>query len=108
MRFSLRADAINFLLNGQLFEARDRQAEKQVDSTIKNHICVPESPFDLRRRAFNCCRIGYAPMTSDGLSRPDRTGFARSVVADGKYKIQLRRAGFRELVPTFATQACCR
>src|SRR5882724_3868970 len=43
-------------------------------------------------------------MSRDGLPRPDGANLAGRVVANGKHKIHVRRAGFRKFIPALAAQ----
>src|ERR1700693_6265986 len=108
VKFSLLADAVNFLLDGELIQARQRQAQKQTDSAVEHHESITESALDFFRCAFGCCRIRNAPVSGHRLSWPDRTRFARRVVANGEHKIHLRRARLCELLPILAAQSACR
>src|SRR6266404_4299478 len=102
--FTSLADAIDFFLDGELVEARKRQAKQQAYPAVKHHEGIAKRAFDLLRRSYYGGRIGNTPMGGHRLTGPDGANFLGGVVADREYEIELRCSGLSELVPIFAAQ----
>src|SRR3989338_5035201 len=99
------ADFGEFLFQGELVQLLYRQAHEQLDTPRQLLGGLPErcTPGCF---ALDMRRVGNPPMRRSWFAEPQRAGFARRVVAHGKNKIKLRRAGQGELVPAFAAQSC--
>ena len=91
---------INFP-KAELIEVSDRQSRENSDALKEHPVGILERQGDLGRRAFGVGRIGNTPMRRHRLAGPNRTGFARRVVADCESKIERRRAGPCKLAPRF-------
>src|SRR5580658_1316055 len=99
LRSSLLSDAVDFFLDGEMIEGRQRQREEKADPAIEMDESVAESLIDLFRCSSYCSGIRNPPMSSHRLARPDGADLAGSVVANSKNKIQFGRAGLGEFVP---------
>ena len=85
------ADRVELFLQRQLIERAQRQAHEDVYAVGQHPHGVGEGEADFSFGTLGGCRIGDAPMRRHRLARPLRAGFARCVVADREYKIELRR-----------------
>jgi hypothetical protein len=95
------ADLLQLRGQHQPVELHHRQSQEQFDAAFEHAIGILESERDFGVRAGRGRRIGNAPMRGDRLAGPQGTGFAGGAVADGKNKIEFRRAGRGELAPGF-------
>ena len=89
----------------QVIERPERQAHENIDAVRQHPQCISECKPHFRLGTGRRRRIGYAPMRGHRLTRPNRAGFFRSVVADGEHEIELRRVWSRELLPALRTQS---
>src|SRR6185295_9170933 len=83
-------DASNSLLNRHAIQRLDRHVYQQLYARFQ----FGEGPAECSASfgiALDRCRIGNAPVCSDRLARPDRTGLAGGVVADRDDKVDRRR-----------------
>ena len=81
---------IDFSLQRERIKGCERQGDEQADPPIQGGKGVPESPFDLLRRSFDCGGVRYAPVSRHRLARPKWAYFLSGVVADGKDKVKRR------------------
>ncbi len=68
---SLLPDLVNLLLDRQVVEAGNRQAQKQANPAIQCHESLAISTLDLVGRTLDRGRIGNAPMRRHRLAGPD-------------------------------------
>lgn len=83
------ADVIEVLLERQLAELVQRQAEETADALVQHAHGLGESRCFLSGSALSRRWIGKSPVCRYGLTRPDGTNFLRGVVAHGKNKIEV-------------------
>jgi hypothetical protein len=88
-----------------LIKTRDGQRGKHIYSTLKHPECLSEGIHLIEIGAFDGRGVRLSPMRSHRVPRPDRTDFTCCVVADCEDKIELRRAGLGEFVPSLASKA---
>src|SRR5262249_4236090 len=86
----------------QLFE---RQVHENADALVEHAHAVVEGKRLLGIVAFRLGGVWHAPMRRHWLARPDGTDFVRGIVTDREHEVELRRIGFRELIPRFRAQA---
>ena len=101
-------DPLHFFFHRQCAELLDRQAKKQINPPPHGDKRVAKRPRDGLRRTGNPRRIWNSPMRGNRLPRPHRTNLRRRRIANGKYKLHLRRAGHREFIPALAPQSLSR
>ena len=101
----LVADGVEMLLDGEGIEGGERKGSSKEMRLIQRGEGLRVGAVDFLRRAEDGGGVGHAPMRGDGLTGPDGTDFFRCVIADGKYEVEMRRAGLGKLVPGFAAQA---
>src|SRR5262245_40736574 len=97
------SDAVDLLLDCEFVEVSQWQRQEQADSSLQDHEGVEKRFFNLCSCSINCRRVGHAPMSSHRLSRPYRTDFFCSVVADREHKVQLWSTRSGKLVPVFTS-----
>src|SRR5262245_6381991 len=102
---SLPPDPLNFLLQSQFVQARQRQCQKQTDPAIQCHEGLPKGTRNLIRRSLHSRRIGHPPVRGHRLTRPYGTDLLRSVVANRENKVHLWRTRLRKLIPALAAHA---
>src|SRR5580704_735797 len=105
VRISLLSDAVDFFLDGEMIEGRQRQGEEEADSAIEMHESVAKCFVDLFGRACNCSGIRDTPMSGHRLAGPDGANLAGSVVTNSKNKIQFGGPGLGEFVPRLAAES---
>src|ERR1700722_7483606 len=101
---SLFSDRIDFLLQREAVESRERQAEEKTDPSIQQKECLAECLLDLLPRSLHRSWIGNAPMRGHRLAGPYRTYFIRGVVTDRENEIEFGSIASGKLVPTLATK----
>ena len=80
-------DVVDFFLEREAVQGRERKAQKQTDPSVQQGKSLAESFLDLLACSLHRGRIGYAPMSGHRLARPHRTHFVRGVVTDSEYEI---------------------
>src|SRR5260370_18748715 len=85
------ADAIDFLLDGQLIQTPKRQAQEQADPSFEQQVGIAKCVLNLLLSTFGFGGIGYAPMRRHRLPRPDGTRFLGRIIANGEDKTHFRR-----------------
>ena len=99
------ADLAHLRGDRQFVEALERQIYEDGNSVLEVARRQDEGRFLLDIGSFDSGRVFDAPMRGHRLPRPDRTGFARRVVADREHEIHFRRAGRCKFFPSFRAQA---
>lgn len=96
-------DPIDLSFGRHAVESGQREAHEELNATVEMQVGVTKGTFYLIRRSGYRCRIRDSPMGGHRMAGPDRADFVRCVVADGEDEIHVRRVGFCELIPGFAT-----
>jgi len=104
-RVSHAADFAKPVLKTELIKASYWQSREYSNALKKHPVSVLKGERNFRFRSLCFGGVGDAPMRRHWLSRPHRTCFTRRVVANGKNKIERRRAGLCEFVPRFGAKA---
>ena len=99
------ADGLQLLLQSELVERADRQADENRDAVVEHPERVGEGEPDFSLVAGGGCGIGNAPMRGHRLARPHRAGLGRRVVANREHEIELRRVRPGELAPVLGAKA---
>src|SRR5208282_3339598 len=102
---SLLPDAIDFLLQREAIERRQRKREKETDPAVENKKRVAKSAFDFSGVSLHGSRVGNSPVCGHGLSRPQRAGFLGGIVANREDEVHFGSARSPEFVPALAAQA---
>ena len=82
------ANIVDFLLQGERIERRERKTEKQADASVEHSESLTESMLDLFWRSLDGGWVGDTPMCGHGLPRPQRTDLVRCVIADCEDEIK--------------------
>ena len=61
---------VDFLLQGECIERRERKTEKQADASVEHSESLTKSMLDLFWRSLDGGGVGDAPMRRHGLTRP--------------------------------------
>src|SRR5471030_232762 len=98
------AELFDLVLDGEPAKLLERQGSEDLDPVLDLAEHVEEQGAFLHIRTDEGGGIGEPPMGADGLARPDRTDFARGLIADREDEIHHRHAGCGKLVPALASQ----
>ena len=102
--WSLSSDPIYFSHQRETIKRRHGKSEKKTDAPRKNKKRIAKNPFDRGRFSLNRGRIGNSPVRRHWLSRPQRAGFFRSVVANRKDGMHRGSASPRKFIPAPTAQ----
>lgn len=95
---------IDLALQGHALQLVEGQRQEQFDAPVKPVVEIAESGNLSSVRPLDRRRIGNAPMRRYRLSRPDRAGLGRRLIAHREDEIHLGRVGFGEFAPAFGMQ----
>src|SRR5580704_8320402 len=98
------SDFVDFFLDCKAVETGHRKAQEQTDPAVEHKESVTKRLFHLFFCALHRCWIRNAPMCSHRLARPKGADFFRSVVTDGKNKVESGSIRLREVIPTLASE----
>src|SRR5258707_15876189 len=89
-------NVVDFLLQGERIERRERKTEKQADASVEHSESLTKSMLDLFWRPLDGGGVGDTPMRRHGLPKPQRTDLIRCVIADCEDEIKRRGIRLRE------------
>src|SRR6185437_14344547 len=92
-------DLVELLLKGELVQLVEREVHENSDALVEHAHAVVEGKCLLGVIALRPGRVRQAPMRRHRLPGPDRADFVGRIVARSEYKIELRRAERRKLIP---------
>src|SRR5450631_2755393 len=102
---SLPADVVDFLLEREPVEGREREAQEEADSSIQQKESFTESLLHLLFGSLHGGGIGDTPVGGHRLARPHRADFVRCIVTNGENEIEPGGVRLGELFPALTAQA---
>jgi hypothetical protein len=97
-------NVVDFLLQGERVERRERKTEKQADVSVEHGERLTKSMLDLFWPSLDGGGVGDSPMRRHGLPRPQRTDLVRCVIADCEDEIKRGGIRLREFIPGLARE----
>src|SRR5271163_2020767 len=104
VRIVCLADCVHLFFYASRIDARQGQAQKELDAPIQQFKCFIEGGLFFEIGPLCCSRIRYSPMGGCRLADPHWTNLSGGVVAHRYEEIKMRSFRCGEFIPALAAQ----